>query len=261
MQLSCFVLPAQAAQQDWEELDTGLGLKISSFRNNPSGIIILRIDPTVYDFILCSAAEQKNMPYSLSQWAKIKNLDAAINASMYLTDGLTSTGYLRQGSYINNGRISKKFGAFFAANANKPALPSAVLLERETPNLQETLANYGLVIQNYRLTNSAGKIMWPAAGPEHRTAAVGIDGQGRILFLFCAVPVPVHALAQELLKLPIDLRTSMYVEGGSQAGLYIRAQHGQIENTVTSLFTLFGLTHEPLLPNVLGIRKNGKKNE
>ena len=36
---------------------------------------------------------------------------AAINASMYLPDGVTSTGYMRQDDYINNKRLVRRFGA------------------------------------------------------------------------------------------------------------------------------------------------------
>ena len=82
------------------------------------------------------------------------------------------------------------------------------------------------------------------------------DGAGRILFLHSRAPVEAYAFAQQLLHLPLDVRTVMYVEGGAQAGLLVRSH---------SLRRDMGGLHAPsllvtgnlkaLLPNVLGVRR------
>ncbi|MEI3478052.1 MAG: hypothetical protein V8Q84_01855 [Bilophila sp.] len=66
------------------------------------------------------------MSLSLGEWARRKDLVAAINASMYLPDGVTSTGYLRAGDVINNGRIASLFGAFFVAGPDAGDLPGPI---------------------------------------------------------------------------------------------------------------------------------------
>ena len=79
------------------------------------------------------------------------------------------------------------------------------------------------------------------------------DGDGRILFLHCRQPVEAYAFAQQLLHLPLNVRTVMYVEGGGQAGLLVRSAHWQHElvGIGPAGFLVTG-DLRALLPNVLG---------
>ncbi|MBQ7618382.1 MAG: phosphodiester glycosidase family protein [Desulfovibrio sp.] len=232
----------------WQDLDQGLELGFFPLEDRAKAITIVRINPANYGFLLCSQALEQTKPKDLEQWAKEKGLVCAINASMYIKDGQTSTGYLREDKKINNPRHNPRFGAFFVAHPDLEGLPEVDLLERQDPNLKETLAHYRLVIQNYRLIASDQRILWPKVGERHAVAAVGLDKQGRVLFIYCGTPTTPHALAQELLRLPLELKNAMYVEGGSEAGLYIAAQSDE-----SRLFPF--LSFRLPLPNVLGVYK------
>ncbi|MBQ7739088.1 MAG: phosphodiester glycosidase family protein [Desulfovibrionaceae bacterium] len=214
----------------------------------------MRIDPTKVQFVLGSASSGRHAPLTLAQWAESKNLLAVINASMYLPDNLTSTGYMREGGVLNNGRMAKKFGAFFVANPDSNALARATILERDTLGLDEKLGHYSLVVQNYRLISSTRQVLWRNSPIGHAIAAVGLNGGGEILFIYANFPLSPHDLGHELLKLPLDIRTTMYVEGGAQAGLFIN--HPTFKNFLPNqelpLFLQKTLT--PILPNVLGIQ-------
>ncbi|HVT58535.1 MAG TPA: phosphodiester glycosidase family protein [Thermoanaerobaculia bacterium] len=61
------------------------------------------------------------------------------------------------------------------------------------------------------------------------TAAIGVDRAGRVLFIHSRSPYSVHDLIAQLQKLPIDLARAMYVEGGPEAQLYVRAGHDDLE--------------------------------
>lgn len=115
----------------WEKLEEGLQLGLFSAQfdgGDPFEVVFLRIDPAYFDFTVETASSEKqSLP--LEAWATRKGLIAAINASMYLPDGVTSTGYLRTGETVNNGRVVSKFGAFFVAGPDSPDLPGADLLE------------------------------------------------------------------------------------------------------------------------------------
>ncbi len=192
----------------------------------------------------------------MQEWSEKKDLIAAINASMYLPDGQTSTGYMRDGEYINNKRMVERFGAFFVADPDDPDLPQAAILEKDDDIVKELLPHYRLVIQNYRIINSQRRILWSPGGPLYSISAVAMDGDGNVLFLHSQVPIEAYAFAQQLLHLPLDVRTVMYVEGGGQAGLVIRShkltREVQGQNIVDFLITG---NRAARLPNVLGIRR------
>lgn len=252
-------LPPVPAKDDsrphWQELESGL--EFAEFKLSPadSRLTVLRIDPRKFDFLLCSASEDNKEPRSLSQWANDKGLSAAINASMFLPDNLTSTGYMRSGSHVNNGRIMERFGAFFVAGPRKEGLPNAAILDKDGADWRARIEDYNTVVQNYRMTNAQRRILWAPGGPHYAISAVAQDGSGRILFLHARTPIEAYTFVQQLLHLPLDVRTIMYVEGGAQAGLLV--QSGGLKRELTgphapSLLITGNL--KAVLPNVLGIR-------
>ncbi|MBQ7456289.1 MAG: phosphodiester glycosidase family protein [Desulfovibrio sp.] len=240
------LLGAQTAHAalHWEDL--GHGLSIAHIACHASTkVTLLRIDPAQYTFVLGHSPSPTEAK-TLSSWLFDDDLSAAINASMYQQDGKTSTGYLRYGTIVNNPRLASRFGAFFVANPDIPNLPSVTILEGDPRSLAETLRHYQLVIQNYRLLTRTHKILWPSTGDKHAIAAVGIDRHGFVLFIYCQSPIRPYDLAACLIESYQDIRTTMYVEGGSEAGLIYRDQ----ANNPQSLFAYF----EPIIPNIIGIR-------
>lgn len=219
-------------------------------------IAVLRISPDAFDFVLCAAGRERHPPLTLGEWARLRQLEAVINASMFLPDGVTSTGYLREGDYINNRRLGARFGAFFVAGPDSPELPRATIIERDEPGWQERIARYRLVIQNYRLVSAGGQILWKAGGPRSAIAAVGVDATGNVIFLHCREPLDAHSFAAGLLRLPLGLRSIMYVEGGGQAGLVLRSGDLRREYSGLSAAEFLPGGHiRAALPNVLGVRR------
>lgn len=219
-------------------------------------VAVVRLSPAVFDFVLCAVGRGRHPPLTLRQWAQREGLEAAINASMYLPDGVTSTGYLREGAYANNTRLARRFGAFFVAGPDDAALPAATIIDRDEPDWQARLARYRLVIQNYRLISGDGRILWKPGGPRSAISAVGVDAEGQILFLHCREPLDAYSFADGLQRLPLRLRAAMYVEGGGQAGLVLRA--GSLErefNGRSAAEFLPAGSIRAALPNVLGARR------
>ena len=246
------------AAPPWQELEAGL--QFASFPpagpENATSIDVLRIDPALFRFSLHSISAEGPEPHSLSVWAEQHDLVLAINASMYLPDHTTSTGYLRYGAHVNNPKVHSKFGAFFVAEPDTPDLPPAAILDRARDPWEERLPHYLLVAQNYRLIDTEGKALWLPGGPEHSIAAVGQDRQGHILFIHCRAPMTGEAFAVELLRMPIELRSLMYVEGGSQAAMLVRCPKLRRLWLGQSSITFLHLPEKgTALPNVLGVRR------
>ncbi len=241
----------------WDVLNEGLqlGCFTGVVNNNEFEVVIVRINPYYYDFSL-HMASQNGRAFSLYDWSRRHNLDVAINASMYLTDGFTSTGYLRNADHINNRRIASKFGAFFVADPHNPNLPSANILDRDIDNWEEIIPQYRIVIQNFRLISADRKLLWRSKNIAHSIAAVARDGEGCLLFIHTRYPMSDSNFGELLLSLPIDIRVVMYVEGGSQAGLFLRSP------AFTRLWIgkhpvdILDIDHtSSLLPNIIGVRR------
>ncbi len=248
--------PARAETLTWREHKPGLEV---GEQPTSGGLRILRIDPARWEFSL-HMASRDGASLSLGEWARRQGLEAGINASMYLPDNKTSTGYMRGHGHVNNPRVGGRLGAFFVAEPGQtapPSLPPAAIYERETPDLDRLLEGYSVVVQNYRLIDSAGTILWASGGPLHSIAVVAEDTSGRILFVLAAAPMPAADFAALLQRCDLALKAVMYVEGGAQAGIFLREHGPDAPVTVwkgrQSLLNLDGNPAAPL-PNIIGIR-------
>ncbi len=259
----CCILTPQAVFGDgmeekaWQELEPGLNFaEFYRPETNSAKIVVLRFDPSFFDFTLHSTSEEGGPSKPLADWADKHNLVAAINASMYLPDSRTSTGYMRNGEHVNNGRISKRFGVFFVAGPMVPGLPSAALIDRDADPWQERLKNYRTVVQNYRMINADRRILWSVGGPLYAISAVGQDTSGNIFFIHCRQPVEAYVLCQALLNLPLNLRSLMYVEGGAQAGLAIRTKALSRDWSAPHMSGLLITGKmQAALPNIIGVKR------
>lgn len=230
------------------------------------GLRIFRIDPALWEFSL-HMASQEGVSLGLGEWAERKHLEAGINASMYLPDNTTSTGYMRGPGHVNNARMGSRLGAFFAAEPEPGAapnvpenLPAAAVYERETPQLEAILSRYQVVVQNYRLVDGTGKILWAPGGPLNSIAVVAQDAEGRILFVLAATPMPAADFAALLQRCNLSLKAVMYVEGGAQAGMFLRENGPNAPATVWKGRQMLLMQGNPAapLPNILGVRQRGE---
>lgn len=240
----------------WSTLQPGLELGLASLAESArswSGawFVVLRIDPAFHSFSL-SMASETGQTLALADWCRKDNLRAGINASMYLPDNLTSTGYMRNGGSVNNKNMGGNLGAFFVAGARKKELPPVDILERNSPGWPGVMDDYDIVVQNYRFINSDGRLLWREGGPLHSIAVVGKDASGRILFVLCQEPLSGDRFAAYLRTLPLELGTVMYVEGGAQAGMFVRVDSGSAQPSVAPVA---GATSHPVPGGVVHVWK------
>lgn len=257
-----------AGPHAWQELAPGLYLgrfdpKMTSKVCNHE-IVILRIDPKVHALRLLSASAQDRKPRTAKKWCNEFGLRATINASMYQNmDLLKSTGYMRNYKYRNNPYINPAYGAFLCFNPVDASLPEVQIVDRRLQkNWRSVIKRYNTVVQNYRMISNGEKVGWPQRGEIYGSAAIGMDKDNHVLFILSRSPFSTHDLIHILLSLPIHIKSAMYVEGGPEATLYMRAH----DKEMVFVGTCGADTPEHValkslqrIPNVIGVvkRKGG----
>jgi phosphodiester glycosidase len=217
--------PDDASRRAWQTLEPGLELGL--FEGPPADgdarpIAIVRIDPARFELRLLNAsAPGEGTLRTARAWADRAGAVAAINASMYQEDYRTSVSLMRTRDHVNQRRVSKDRSVLAFDPLARGAAPVRII-DRDCDDLESAAKAYGTLVQSIRLVSCERKNVWTPSPRRFSTAAIGVDGRGRILFIHARTPWPVYELVNALLALPIDLRQAMYVEGGPEAQLFVR---------------------------------------
>ena len=224
-----FIHPAAGpARAQWDTIAPGVdyarfGIHASAPAVN-EGIHVLRIDPARAKLRLLLASEQGRKNRTTAQWCEEFDLVASINAGMYLKDYLTNVGYLRNGSHVQNRRWNRKYKSVLAFDPRTADLPPAVMIDLDDPAATQKTAPYRAVVQNLRLMKDGGISVWQASERKWSEAAVGMDGKGRVLFLFCRYPFTMKEFNARIKSLRLDVTRLMHMEGGPVASLSVRTR-------------------------------------
>ena len=216
----------------WVPLEKGLhlGTFIAPRKSilGDSLIRVLRIDPGHFKFRLLNASANDNERHSAREWTQQHDLVAAINASMYQTDNLTSVSLMKTIGHINNTWYSKD-RAILAFDPHKDSLPPIQILDRDCQDVETLRQQYQTLIQSIRMISCDGQNVWAQQDKMWSTSAIGMDEDGNVLFIHVRSPYSTHDLIDILMELPIGLKRAMYAEGGPEAQLYIRSHEVEME--------------------------------
>jgi hypothetical protein len=194
-----------------------------------SVIRVLRIDPERFDLRLLNASATKEKRLlTAREWCERDRCIAAINASMFQTDHLTSVSLMRTGEHVNNPRLSKD-RTILAFDRLSPEVPPVAMIDRDCDDLNEWSTKYRTLVQSIRMFSCAGKNVWTQQPQRWSTAAIGMDKSRKVLFIHVRSPFTTHDLVNILTELPLDLSRAMYVEGGAEAQLYVEAGGRRLE--------------------------------
>ena len=244
----------------WKNLEKGLDVGIfpapkkSAFGD--SLIRILRADTASFSLRLLNASsEDQKKRWSVKDWVNRNGLVAAINASMYQKDMMSSVSYMKTRQHTNNTWVSKD-KTILAFNPNDKKLPPVRIIDRDCEDFNTLRKKYSTLVQSIRMVSCHGKNMWGQQKKMSSIAAIGLDQQDRILFIHVRSPYTTHDLIHMLLELPVGLKQAMYVEGGADAQLYIntgKEEHEFIGSYSTGSREHDENTYSHPIPNVLGL--------
>jgi hypothetical protein len=252
--------PPSPRQEGWRVLEPGL--ELGSFalpQKSPIGdstVQIVRVDPDKFDLRLLNASAEKGKERRTARaWAAQTGLVAAINASMYQQDHVTSTALMRTSRHVNSPRLTddKSVLAFERLDADAPRVK---LLDRECDDLKTWQPRYGTLVQSIRMISCQGANVWTQQPKRWSTAAIGTDKEGRVLLIHVRSPYTVHDLIDNLRHLPLSIDRAMYVEGGPEAQLYVRSgreEHEFFGSYETDFYESDGNDHAWPVPNVIGV--------
>lgn len=239
------------------------GVEYGVFSSGPDGtaeskVHIVRINPGQAKLGVILASEHKVANRTVSDWCKDYGMVAAINAGMYLTDYKTNVGYLRNGNYVQNKKWNKKYLSVLAFNPKVPGIAPAVLMDIDTQDpghILDKLNNYDAVVQNLRLMKGNAVNVWSKSDKKWSESAIGIDQQGRILFIFCRYPYTMWQFVEIIKSFNIGVTRMMHVEGGPIASMSVRTAGTNVDlaGGYESNSTFEGNGSQFAVPNVIGV--------
>jgi hypothetical protein len=252
---------SDAAGIEWRPLVPGASY--AEIRTDPSDpdakgrLHVVRVDPALAELRAVMASEHDQKRRSARKWCQEFGLAVAINLGMYQQDHLSNVGYARNGDHVNSARWVSTYKSALGFGPRPGVTPAALVVDLDQEGSRERLDGYGTVVQNLRLIKSPGRNVWSKQEKRWSEAAIGIDGEGRILFLFSREPYAMWEFNRMLLSTPLDVKRAMHAEGGPEASLSIHA--GGVDLDLSGSFeTGF---HENnanprqwSIPNVLGVK-------
>jgi hypothetical protein len=243
----------------WKKVDKGLF--INEFDSpQKSKITIVKIDPKFYSFKLLCASEHHKEKMTVKKWCQKHNLISAVNAGMYQEDGIKNVGYMKNFSHINNPKFNNTYKAVLAFNPVKSAIPEVQIIDLKCLDFERLRPKYQTLIQNIRMISCQQENVWSKQDKIWGMAVLGIDKNGKALFIFTESPYSGHDFINILLSLPISIYNAMYLEGGPEANLYFSANGVEFERVgryVSSNKNETLAVARPI-PNVIGIVKKLK---
>ena len=256
-----FLVTIGAAQSvlAWNTLETGLEYAVF-LPENPEGktveIRVLRIDPTLFELVLKNASNMKDHTRrSAKAWGNDFSLLATINASMYQEDRRTSVSLMQTRNHTNNSYFSND-QTILAFDPRKKKIPSVTLIDRQCDDFDSLRSHYGTLIQSIRMISCKGKNVWKQQARRASVAAIGMDVDGRVLFLHMSTPQSTYDFIQLLKALPLDLKRAMYLEGSAPAQMVVNHPKLQVEMVGTWCSDRAKAGHRAFalpIPNVIGV--------
>ncbi len=261
--LLAILAPVAAIAQTltWRTLQPGVEFAQVAVGTLPTGkpgrLDVVRIDPARAKLTVALASESRSAKRTAASWCQTSNLAVAINLGMFQDNQLSNVGYLRHGAHVNNGHWNRD-NAVLALNPSDPALAKAQWIDRDEPAAALPLEKYDIVVQNLRLITKRRKNVWSASERRWSEAALAIDTNGRLLFLFSRAPWSMRAFNDMILRLPLGVTGAMHLEGGPEASLSIHAGGVDLDESgsfETGFWPDDSNRDQWPIPNVLGVLK------
>lgn len=242
----------------WKPLQPGVELAVLAAPGGP--LYAVRVDPARAKLAggIATAgrfAAGGGTVQTAAQWSRSAHFSVVINLGMYEADHRRHTGYLRDGTHVNNAAMND-YRSLLALRPAKPGAAPALWFDLASVTMPPSARRYRLVVQNLRLIAGNAQNVWAQSDRRWSEAALAIDRSGRLLFLFSRAPYTMRDFNALLLRSPLDVRQAMHLEGGPEASLSIHA--GGVDLDLCGSYETGFIEDDSnrgqwALPNVLGV--------
>jgi hypothetical protein len=261
-----FVLLAQQRQYSinaWHELQPGISFKEVDAPEksilNDSRIFILKADPKLCKFQLLTSSQHDRKNRPADEWANEFKVNVVVNAGMFnMANGRTNKGYLKNFSHYNNSRRNGGYNVMMALNPKIKSGPQMVIYDLTCASWDSIQKEYSSICQGMRMIDCNGNRMaWDKNPGQACSMVIGAtDISGNLFFIFSRSPYTHQKMIEFLYLLIPEIRTSVYLEGGPEASLYIQAGDtiiSKIGSYVSKTYANDRNDHFWRIPNVIGI--------
>jgi hypothetical protein len=191
---------------------------------NDSRLSILKLDPSRLNFEFLTASEHGLKERTAPDWATEFNKNVIINAGMYdYNKSRSNQGYMKNYMHYNNREKSLYNNAMLCMHPKDTTQQAFEIMDITCQNWESLKPNYHSYCQVMRMMSCEAVGMEFKKRPDQSCSMIiaSTDMQGNIYILFTRSPYTHLAMIKYLQGLPLNLRTTAYLEGGPEASLYI----------------------------------------
>lgn len=228
---------------------------------NDSKLTILKIDVQKFDFDFLLASEQGHHARTAPDWAQEFGKNIIINAGMYKYNKTQSNkGYMKNYNHLNNPVKSDYFNAILAMHPKDQKKAPFAIIDITKEPWEKIKAGYHSLCQGMRMIGGDGEGMEFSKRPDQSCSMIlaATDVSGNLYIIFTRSPYTHRTMIKYLQGLPLNIRTTVYLEGGPETSLYVNtgdtviAKYGSyVSNTCNNDDN----DHFRLVPNVIALKK------
>jgi len=255
-------------QQDslpaWHQLQNGLSFWEPDAPEksilNDSKLFILKADPRYCNFSVLSASEHGKQNRTASAWAKEFGVNVVVNAGMFnMRNARTNKGYLKNYKHTNNAKMNGYYNVMMAMNPKQKSDPEMIMYDLTCTKWESIRNIYHTYCQGMRMIDCNGnKMAWDKRPGQSCSMVIGgTDLLGNIYFIFSRSPYTHQRMIDFVVSLIPDMRTTVYLEGGPEASLYVQTSDTiitKIGSYVSSTYENDKNDHFWKIPNVISIK-------
>ncbi len=227
---------------------------------NDSKLTILKVEVQKFEFEFLTASEHQHAR-TAPDWAQEFGKNVIINAGMYRYNKTQSNkGYMKNYNHLNNPVKSTYYNAMLAMHPKDRKKPPFEIIDIYQKDWDKIRTQYHSVCQGMRMINEKGEGMPFTKRPDQSCSMIlaATDTIGNLYIIFTRSPYTHQTMIKYLQGLPLNIRTTVYLEGGPETSFYVNtgdtiiAKYGSyVSNTCNNDDN----DHFRLVPNVIAIRK------
>lgn len=225
-----------------------------------SKLSFIKLDVSKLDFHFLTASEHGNKPRIAPEWATEFEMNIIVNAGMYAFNRKqTNKGYMKNYDHYNNPDKSEYYNAIMAINSKNKIGRQFEIIDITCQKWEIVKESYHSLCQGMRMISCDGAQMPFTKRPDQSCSMIlmSTDPEGNIYIVFTRSPYTHQKMISFLKGLPIDIRTTVYLEGGVEASLYINTPDTTIEkfgSYVSNTRANDKNDHFWKIPNTVGIK-------